>query len=85
LKEEDTHPEDGDIAWRTERLIPFRSGIQKELSLTSRIRDREAKPIWKLRDALERLEEGTLGICEKCGEGISVKEAHGPGGNHFVY
>jgi len=38
-----------------------------------RIRDREAKLIRKIIDALERLEDGTFGICEECGEEIPVK------------
>jgi len=38
-----------------------------------RIRDREAKLIGKLQDALERLEDGTFGYCEECGEEIPYK------------
>lgn len=41
--------------------------------LTLRMRDREARLIGKIRDALERLENGTFGICEECGEDIPVK------------
>ena len=39
----------------------------------ARIRDREAKLIKKIRQALERIENGTFGICESCAEEISVK------------
>jgi DnaK suppressor protein len=35
-----------------------------------RIRDREAKLIRKIREALGRLEQGPFGICEECGEEI---------------
>jgi DnaK suppressor protein len=38
-----------------------------------RIRDREAKLIKKIREALERIENDTYGICESCGEDISIK------------
>ena len=36
------------------------------MSFALRIRDREAKLTRKLRDALERLEDGTFGTCEEC-------------------
>ncbi|MFO7753846.1 MAG: RNA polymerase-binding protein DksA [Desulfobacteraceae bacterium] len=36
-----------------------------------RIRDREHKLIKKIRKALERIENGTFGICETCEEEIS--------------
>jgi DnaK suppressor protein len=38
-----------------------------------RIRDREAKLIKKIREALERIENDTYGVCESCGEDISIK------------
>jgi DnaK suppressor protein len=38
-----------------------------------RLRDRESKLIAKIKEALERIESGTFGICEECGEQISVK------------
>ena len=36
-----------------------------------RIRDREHKLIKKIKKALERIENGTFGCCESCGEDIS--------------
>lgn len=36
-----------------------------------RIRDRERKLILKIREALNRIEDGTFGRCEICGEDIS--------------
>ncbi len=36
-----------------------------------RIRDRERKLIKKVQDALERIDNGTYGICESCGGKIS--------------
>jgi len=38
-----------------------------------RIRDREAKLTRKIRDALERPEGGTFGICDECGEEIPLR------------
>jgi len=42
-------------------------------SIELRKRDRERKFIQKIRDALQRIEDGSYGICEKCGEEISEK------------
>jgi DnaK suppressor protein len=49
------------------------SSLSSDMDFTLRIRDREAKLIAKIRDALERLEDGTFGICEECGEEIPLK------------
>ena len=38
-----------------------------------RIRDRERRLIYKIREALTRIEDGSFGICEMCGEEISEK------------
>ena len=38
-----------------------------------RLRDRERKLMLKIKEALERIENGTFGICEQCGEKISEK------------
>lgn len=38
-----------------------------------RIRDREHKLINKIKQALDRLESGTYGICETCDEYISIE------------
>lgn len=38
-----------------------------------RIRDREHKLIKKIRQALERIENGTFGICETCEEEITIQ------------
>jgi DnaK suppressor protein len=37
-----------------------------------RIRERERLLIRKIKDALRRIEEGTYGICEECGEDIPI-------------
>lgn len=38
-----------------------------------RIRERESRLISKIKDALERIEDGSYGICETCGNDIPVK------------
>lgn len=38
-----------------------------------RIKDRERKLIAKIREALDRIEDGSYGICDSCGEDISVE------------
>jgi len=38
-----------------------------------RLRDRERKLVRKIKHALERIEAGTYGICEKCGEDIAFE------------
>lgn len=37
-----------------------------------RMRDRERLLSRKIKDALRRIEEGTFGICEQCGENIPI-------------
>lgn len=50
-----------------------RASMESERNFTLRIRDRERKLIGKIREALDRLETGTFGICEECGEDISAQ------------
>jgi DnaK suppressor protein len=50
-----------------------RATYESDRNFELRIRDREYKLIKKVRNALDRIENGTFGICEKCGEDISVK------------
>lgn len=38
-----------------------------------RLKEREQKLLKKIDEALERIESGTFGICESCGEEISYK------------
>jgi DnaK suppressor protein len=38
-----------------------------------RLKDRERKLMVKIQEALERIEKGTFGICQECGEKISQK------------
>jgi DnaK suppressor protein len=50
-----------------------RASVESDRSFELRIRDRERKLIKKINKALERIEEGTYGICEDCGEEIGTK------------
>ena len=50
-----------------------RATLESDRNFMLRIRDRESKLIRKIKKALERIENGTFGICEKCGEDISIK------------
>ncbi len=50
-----------------------RGMLEGERNRTLRIRDRERKLLGKIESALERIEEGTFGICEECGEPIGAE------------
>lgn len=49
-----------------------RATAESDRSFTLRIRDRERKLITKIQEALKRLDDGEYGICEECGEEISL-------------
>jgi DnaK suppressor protein len=38
-----------------------------------RLRDRERMLLKKIEDTLERIEDGTFGICDNCGSQIGIK------------
>ncbi len=42
-------------------------------AMNLRLRDRELVLWKKINKALEKIEKGTFGVCERCGEDISVK------------
>ena len=48
-----------------------RATQESDRSFELRIRDRERRLINKIKEALERLDNGTYGICELCGDEIS--------------
>jgi len=48
------------------------ASFESDRNLTLRIRDRENMLIKKIRKSLEDIENGVYGICEDCGEEISV-------------
>jgi len=50
-----------------------RATLESDRNFMLRIRDREHKLIKKIKKALERIEAGTFGVCESCGEEIDMK------------
>jgi DnaK suppressor protein len=50
-----------------------RASLESDRNFMLRIRDRESKLIKKIKKALERIENNTFGVCDKCGEDISIK------------
>ena len=48
------------------------AAIESDRNYTLRIRDRESQLIRKIRTALEKIDDGTFGICEACGEDIAL-------------
>ena len=49
-----------------------RASFESDRDLILRIRDRESKLIKKIKLALDRIEDNTFGVCEQCGEDISI-------------
>ena len=49
------------------------AAFESDVGFELRIRDRERKLIRKIDLALKRIEEGSYGICEACGEDIDEK------------
>ncbi len=50
-----------------------RASHESDRNFTLRIRDREHKLIKKIKAALDRIEDGTFGLCEICEEEISLE------------
>jgi len=50
-----------------------RAALESDRNFMLRIRDRESKLIKKIKKALARIEDGTFGVCESCGEDISIE------------
>ena len=49
-----------------------RATLESDRNFTLRIRDRERKLIQKIREALQRIEDGEFGQCEECGDDIGM-------------
>jgi DnaK suppressor protein len=47
-----------------------RASAESDRSFDLRLRDRDRKLIGKIREAIERIEAGTFGVCEDCGQEI---------------
>ncbi len=50
-----------------------RASLESDRNFELRIRDRERKLILKIRQALERIDDGTFGQCESCEEQIGTE------------
>ncbi len=50
-----------------------RASLESDRNFELRIRDRERKLIRKMQEALDRIDKGTFGICDRCGGPISEK------------
>jgi len=46
---------------------------ETDRNFTLRVKDRERKLVAKIKEAIEKIEDGTYGECEECGEPISEK------------
>lgn len=49
-----------------------RAVADRDRGMIERIRSRESRLIAKIQAALERIEDGSYGICERCGEEIAA-------------
>ena len=50
-----------------------RASLESNRNFTLRIRDRERKLIVKIKEALGRIDDGSYGKCEECGEAIGLE------------
>lgn len=48
-----------------------RAALESDRNFLLRIRDRERKLLVKIQEALKRIDDGTFGTCQECGEDIS--------------
>lgn len=60
--------EDGNFPDPTDRAL-----MESNRNSVLRIRDRERKLIFKIQEALQRLDNGEYGICEQCNEEIGME------------
>lgn len=49
------------------------ASVEEAQGFSYRLKEREKKLLRKIDEALERIEEGSFGICERCGEAIEEK------------
>ncbi len=77
MLEEVLEKSDATIEDMTDTLEVFadpadRATMESDRAFVLRLRDRERRLIKKIQGALKRLEDGTYGICEECGDDISI-------------
>ncbi len=53
--------------------VTDRASQESDRNFELRIRDRERKLVKKIKEALQRIDDGTFGTCEVCGKKISEK------------
>lgn len=75
--EELLHQADDTVSGMTSHKENFpdptdRASLEADRNFMLRIRDREHKLIKKIKKALQRIEDGAFGICDKCGEDIHI-------------
>ena len=59
----------------TEETFPDptdRATLESDRNFMLRIRDRERKLISKIKEAIQRIEDGEFGVCESCGDDIGI-------------
>jgi DnaK suppressor protein len=49
------------------------ASFETDRNFELRLRDRDRKLVEKIKEALQRIEEGTYGVCEECGQPIGEK------------
>jgi len=62
------HDRNGDFPDPTDR-----ASLESDRNFLLRIKDRERKLILKVKEAMDRIDSETFGICESCGKSISEK------------
>ncbi len=64
-----------EVTNRPEHLVDYAdiATLESDRTFHLRIRDRERKLLKKIDQALERITEGTFGLCERCGEEIGIE------------
>ncbi|MDR0816537.1 MAG: RNA polymerase-binding protein DksA [Desulfovibrio sp.] len=50
-----------------------RATAESDRAFTLRIRDRERRLIRKIQAALQRIGDGTFGVCDECGKDVSIE------------
>ena len=50
-----------------------RASAESDRSFELRIRDRERKLLNKIKEAIERIDNGSYGVCDDCGDEIAVE------------
>jgi len=72
ILKETSEPAIGMIEFRENPPDPIdRASEEFDMSFALRIKERERNLARKIKDALTRLDDGTFGVCDECGEDIS--------------